>query len=78
MSIATDDTEKAPLKACRHFLKGQAIVVLGDSKYYESIENALKIRKYVKTRNVAQLPKSVQDIIRNQQDEATKYENRCT
>lgn len=55
--------------------KGQAIVVLGDGKYYECIENALKIRKYVKTRNIAQLPKSVQDIIRTQQDEATKYEN---
>ncbi len=74
MSVATDDTEKAPLKL-QAFSKNQAIVVLGDSKYYESIENALKIRKYVKTRNVAQLPKSVQDIIRNQQDEATKYEN---
>lgn len=49
MSVATDDTEKAPLKL-QAFSKNQAIVVLGDSKYYESIENALKIRKYVKTR----------------------------
>ena len=73
-SIATDDTEKNDLKLQTNS-KGQAIVVLGEGKYYESIENALKIRKYVKTRNVAQLPKSVQDIIRNQQDEATKYEN---
>lgn len=73
-SIATDDAEKNELRLQANS-KGQAIVVLGDSKYYELIENALKIRKYVKTRNVAQLPKSVQDIIRNQQDEATKYEN---
>lgn len=73
-SIATDDIEKNELKL-QMTSKGQAIVVLGDGKYYELIENALKIRKYVKTRNVAQLPKSVQDIIRNQQDEATKYEN---
>ncbi|MGN0472297.1 MAG: BREX system P-loop protein BrxC [Lachnospiraceae bacterium] len=73
-SIATDDTEKNELRLQTNS-KGQAIVVLGDGKYYELIENALKIRKYVKTRNVAQLPKSVQDIIRNQQDEATKYEN---
>lgn len=73
-SIATDDTEKNELRLQINS-KGQAIVVLGDGKYYELIENALKIRKYVKTRNVAQLPKSVQDIIRNQQDEATKYEN---
>ncbi len=73
-SIATDEIEKQDLRL-QATSKGQAIVVLGEGKYYESIENALKIRKYVKTRNVAQLPKSVQDIIRNQQDEATKYEN---
>lgn len=34
----------------------------------------MKVRKYVKQHNVAQLPKSVQDIIRNHQDEANKYE----
>ena len=72
-SVATDDVEKNDLRL-QTKSKGQAIVVLGDSKYYESIESALKIRKYIKQRNVAQLPKSVQDIIRNQQDEATKYE----
>ena len=53
---------------------GQSIVVLADTPYYESLENAMKIRKYVKQRNVAQLPKSVQDIIRDQQDEATRLE----
>ena len=45
-----------------------------DTPYYESLESAMKIRKYVKQRNVNQLPKSVQDIIRDQQEEATKYE----
>lgn len=73
-SIATDDYEKHDLRLQTNS-KGQAIVVLGDGKYYECIESALKIRKYVKTRNISQLPKSVQDIIRAQQDEATKYEN---
>lgn len=34
----------------------------------------MKIRKFIKQRNVAQLPKSVQEIIRNQQDEANSYE----
>ena len=34
----------------------------------------MKIRKYVKQRNVAQLPKSVRDIIANYQSEADKYE----
>ena len=48
--------------------------MLSDTPYYESLESAMKIRKYVKQRNVNQLPKSVQDIIRDQQEEATKYE----
>ena len=52
----------------------EAIVVLAENPYYESLESAMKIRKYVKQRNVAQLPKTVQDIIRNYQDEANKYE----
>ncbi len=38
------------------------------------LESAMKIRKYVKQRNVSQLPKSVQKIIGDQQDEAGKYE----
>ena len=54
--------------------KGQAIVVLSDTAYYESIEKAMKIRWYVKQRNVAQLPKSMQDIIKVQQEEAARYE----
>lgn len=60
-SIATDDYEKQDLRLQTNS-KGQAIVVLGDGKYYECIESALKIRKYVKTRNISQLPKSVQDM----------------
>ena len=55
--------------------KGKAIVVLSDAPYFENLENAMKIRKYVKQRNVSQLPKSIQDIIRDQQDEAGRYEN---
>ena len=73
MTVATDSTEKNEL-ALMTQSAGQAIVVLADTPYYESLENAMKIRKYVKQRNVAQLPKSVQDIIRDQQDEAGKYE----
>lgn len=73
MTVATDATEKNELSLMTQSA-GQAIVVLSDTPYYESLENAMKIRKYVKQRNVAQLPKTVQDIIRDQQDEAGKYE----
>ena len=73
VTVATDVTEKNELSLMTQSA-GQAIVVLSDTPYYESLENAMKIRKYVKQRNVAQLPKTVQDIIRDQQDEAGKYE----
>ena len=73
MTVATDPAEKAELRLMTES-SGQSIVVLADTPYYESLENAMKIRKYVKQRNVAQLPKSVRDIIANYQSEADKYE----
>lgn len=74
MTVATDATEKNELYLTTES-KGKAIVVLAETPYYESLEKAMKVRKYVKQRNVAQLPKSVQDIIRHHQEEATKYES---
>lgn len=73
LTVATDGTEKSALRLMTES-QGQAIAVLADTDYYNSLEQAMKIRKYVKQRNVAQLPKSVQDIIRDQQDEATRLE----
>lgn len=73
LTIATDAVDKAELRLMTES-KGQAIVVLHESSYYEDLESAMKIRKYVKQRNVSQLPKSVQDIIRDQQEEANQYE----
>ena len=73
LTVATDPTEKNEMRLMVESA-GRAVVVLAENPYYESLESAMKIRKYVKQRNVAQLPKSVQDIIRDQQDEAGKYE----
>ena len=73
LTVATDAVEKSELRLMTES-KGQAIVVLSGASYYEALEKAMKIRKFVKQRNVSQLPKSVQDIIRNQQDEAGHYE----
>lgn len=73
LSLATDATEKAELKLLANS-SNSAIVVLAETPYYEALESAMKIRKYVKQRNVSQLPKSVQDIIRDQQSEADTYE----
>ena len=60
---------------CFQYLAAHDLTVLSETPYYEFLENTEKIRKYVKQRNVAQLPKSVQDIIRNHQNEAEKYES---
>ena len=74
LTVAADTTEKSELHLMAESKGNEAIVVLSDTPYYEALESAMKIRKYIKQRNVTQLPKSVQDIIRNQQDEAGKYE----
>ena len=74
LTVATDNSEKSELRLMTESKGKEAIVVLSDTPYYESLESAMKIRKYVKQRNVNQLPKSVQDIIRDQQEEAAKYE----
>ncbi len=74
MTVATDAVDKDKFSLMTKSKGREAIVVLADTPYFEALESAMKIRKYVKQRNVAQLPKSVQDIIRDQQDEANKYE----
>ena len=74
LTVATDAAEKTEFRLMTESKGNEAIVVLADTPYYESLESAMKIRKYVKQRNVSQLPKSVQKIISDQQDEAGKYE----
>lgn len=73
LSVAADISEKSDF----HLMSstgGEAAVVLAETPYYDLLERALKIRKFVKQRNVSQLPRTVQDIIRNHQDNATQYE----
>lgn len=77
LTVATDATDKIDSKL-RYSSNGQAIVVLADTPYYQSQETVLKIRNYVKSRNVAQLPRAVQEIISGQQDKATKIESEVT
>ena len=73
MTAAADESEKSDLRLIAES-KGSAIVVLADTPYYENLESSMKIRKYVLQRNVPQLPRSVQDIIHQQQEEAGRYE----
>lgn len=73
LTLATDETQKNDLMLMKESAK-QAVVVLADTPYYDAIEKALKIRKYIKQRDVMKLPKSVQEIIRNHQEEAGESE----
>ena len=53
----------------------EAILALSDKyPYFDELEHAAKIRKYVKSRNVAQLPEAIQNIIRGKQQQASSYE----
>lgn len=73
LTAATDPADKRDAILMNNSV-GRAIVVLPDVKYYEQLERAMKIRKYVKQRNVAQSSKLVQDIIRGQIDNAGSLE----
>ena len=59
----------------RSKMDNEAILRLSDKyPYFDDLENAAKIRKYVKSRNVTQLPEAIQHIIRGKQQEASAYE----
>ena len=59
----------------RSNVDNEAIIVLSDKyPYFDDLESAAKIRKYVKSRNVAQLPEAIQHIIRGKQQQASAYE----
>ena len=50
---------------------GQAIVVLDNDKdYYDVLLGVAKVRKYARTKNLAQLPPSTQEIIKAKQNQA--------
>ena len=54
----------------------EAIIILSrDAQYFEELETAAKIRKFIKQKNVSQLPLSIQEIIRKRQAEASALEN---
>ena len=67
-----------PMLIMKSQLENEAIILLSDSyPYFEELENAMKIRKYIKSRNVAQLPEAIQNIIRGRQQEASAHEKRA-
>ena len=56
-------------------VNNEAIVVMSsETPYFEELEQAAKIRKYVKQKNMQHLPESIQDIIRKRQSQARTLE----
>ena len=78
LTVASDMYTSADQALILKSSQNEAIIKLSDEyPYFEEIENALKIRKYVKSKNVAQLPEAIQAIIRERQQQASAYEKRA-
>lgn len=75
MTVAADASDLQDLKLITDSKNDEAICVLSSAyPYFESIELALKIRKYIKQKNVSQLPDTIQKIITDRQREASNLE----
>lgn len=76
LTVASDQYHAAEqLLLMRSNVDNEAILRLSDEyPYFDDLEHAAKIRKYVKGRNVAQLPEAIQHIIRGKQQQASAYE----
>ena len=77
LTDATSDELKGDFRLMTESKGKEVVVVLAETDYFKALESAMKIRQYVKGQNISQKPKSVQDIIRDQQEEATRLEERA-
>ena len=78
LTVASDKYSSPDAALILQSSQNEAIIRLSDAyPYFEEIENALKIRKYVKSKNVAQLPETTQSIIRTKQQQASSFEKRA-
>lgn len=60
-------------------VNNSVIIVLSDKfRYFEELEFAMKIRTYVKGKNISLLPEAIRSIIRNRETEASEHENEAT
>lgn len=74
LSQATDLVDKEDMKLLGASTDNMAIVCMAETSYFESIWTALKIRKYVKQKNITELSESMRNIIQNQQSKAAELE----
>jgi hypothetical protein len=74
ITVASDLYNAPKERLIMESLNGEVIVLLADVKYFEELEQAAKIRKYIMHKNLSQLPDSVKEIIRQRQAQARLLE----
>jgi hypothetical protein len=76
VTVASDYYNAPEAKLIMDSNNNQEVIVLlsNEVQYFEELETAEKIRKYIKQKNVSQLPESIQDIIRKRQAQARSLE----
>lgn len=74
-TAAADPYDVTDHKLLMDSQQDMAICVLSaDNQYYDKLEMAAKIRKYIKQKNINQLAPSVQRIVQDKQNEANRLE----
>jgi len=76
VTVASDYYNAPEAKLIMDSNNNQEVIVLlsNEVQYFEELETAAKIRRYIKQKNVSQLPESIQDIIRKRQAQARTLE----
>lgn len=75
VTVASDYYKAPEAKLKMDSRVNEVMILLSDEvQYFEELETAAKIRKYIKQKNVSQLPESIQDIIRKRQSQARALE----
>ena len=76
LRFITEANDASDLKLITDSKDNAAICKLSNEySVFSDLENALKIDKYIKQKNVSQLPQSIQDIITNKQRESRRLQN---
>lgn len=74
LTVASDSNKSEEELRMKTSHECEALLVLSEKyPYFEEFQNSEKIRKYVKSRNISQLPEAIRNIIQNKQQQASSY-----
>jgi len=76
VTVASDYYNAPEAKLIIDSLVNNEVIILlsNEVQYFEELETAAKIHKYIKQKNVSQLPETIQEIIRKRQSQARALE----